>query len=85
MGEATIASTDPLAVRVGELRPLRGAVELAERVRKAGYQVRVAAQRHDRGAYVVRHGRFATREQAEARGRELARLRVPAAQVVEVR
>jgi uncharacterized protein involved in exopolysaccharide biosynthesis/Mrp family chromosome partitioning ATPase len=85
LGEARIASADPLVVRVGEPRPLRSAVELAERVRKAGHQVRVAAQRQDRSAYTIRHGRFATRDEAEARSRELARLRLPAAQVVEVR
>jgi hypothetical protein len=85
LGEARIVSADPLVVRVGEPRPLRSAVELAERVRKAGHQVRVAAQRRDRGAYTIRHGRFATRDEAEARSRELARLRLPAAQVVEVR
>jgi uncharacterized protein involved in exopolysaccharide biosynthesis/Mrp family chromosome partitioning ATPase len=86
IGDAVIASTDPLAVRVGELRPLRGAVELAERVRRAGHQVRVAAQQQNDGiAYVIRHGSFATRDEAEARSRELARLKVPAAQVVQVR
>jgi polysaccharide biosynthesis transport protein len=85
MGEAIVASTDPLVVRVGELRPLRGAVQLAERVRKAGYQVRVAAQPNDRVAYIIRHGSFATRDEAEARSRDLARLSVPAAQVVQVR
>jgi hypothetical protein len=85
LGEARIASADPLVVRVGEPRPLRGAVELAERVREAGHQVRVAAERQDRGAYTIRHGRFATRDEAEARSRELAGLRLPAAQVVEVR
>jgi hypothetical protein len=85
IGEARIVAGDPLVLRVGELRPLRGAVELAERVRRAGYHVRVAAQRGDGRAYVVRHGTFATRDAAEARGRELARLRVPAAQVVQVR
>jgi cell division protein FtsN len=84
VAEATVASTDPLVVRVGDLRPLRGAVELAERVRQAGYRVRVAAQDSGRVAYVVRHGRFATRDEAEARSRELARLGVPAAQVVQV-
>jgi len=84
IGEATIVATDPLVVRVGELRPLRGAVALAERVRKAGYRVRVAAQSTDKIEYVIRHGRFASREEAEARRRELARLSVPAAQVVPV-
>ena len=60
------------------------AVALAERVRKAGYHVRLAAQRGERAAYVIRHGRFATRDEAEARIRELARLGVSSAQVVQV-
>jgi cell division septation protein DedD len=85
LGEAVIASTDPVVLRVGDPRPLRGAVELAERVRKAGHQVRVAAQASERVAYLIRHGSFATREEAEARSRELSRLGVPAAQVVQVR
>jgi succinoglycan biosynthesis transport protein ExoP len=85
IGEGAIVSTDPVVVRVGDLHPLRGAVALAERVRKAGYQVRVAAQPNDKVAFVIRHGSFATREEAEARSRELARLSVPAAQVVPVR
>jgi hypothetical protein len=74
-----------VAVRVGEPRPLRGAVELADRLRKAGYRVRVAAQAGEGVAYVIRHGSFATRDEAEARHRELARLSVPSAQVVSVR
>src|SRR5688500_14684438 len=85
ISEATIVSTEPVVVRVGDLHPLRGAVALAERVRKAGYQVRVAAQPNDKVAFLIRHGSFATREEAEARSRELARLSVPAAQVVPVR
>jgi len=85
LGEASITSTEPVVVRVAEPRPLRGAVELADRLRKAGYRVRVAAQSGERVAYVIRHGSFATRDEAEARGRELARLNVPSAQVVPVR
>jgi polysaccharide biosynthesis transport protein len=85
IGEATVISADPVVVRVGELHPLRGAVALAERVRKAGYRVRVSAQSTDKVEYVIRHGSFASREEAEARSRELARLSVPAAQVVPVR
>src|SRR5204863_191143 len=38
LGEAVIVSTDPLVLRVGGPLPLRGAVELAERVRAAGHQ-----------------------------------------------
>ena len=85
IGEAAMTSTDPVGVRVGDPRPLRGAVELAERLRKAGYRVRVAAQPTERAAYVIRHGNFATRDEAEARHRELTRLSVPSAQVVPVR
>jgi cell division protein FtsN len=85
LGEASITSTDPVVVRVAEPRPLRGAVELADRLRKAGYRVRVAAQPGERVGYVIRHGSFATRDEAEARNRELARLNVPSAQVVPVR
>jgi succinoglycan biosynthesis transport protein ExoP len=85
IGESTVVSTEPVVVRVGELHALRGAVALAERVRKAGYRVRVAAQSTDKVEYVIRHGSFASREEAEARSRELARLSVPAAQVVPVR
>jgi hypothetical protein len=85
IGEGTVVSTEPLVVRVGEPRPLRGAVELAERVRKAGHHVRVAAQPSPRGAFMIRHGTFATRDEAETRSRELARLSVPPAQVVQVR
>jgi hypothetical protein len=47
--------------------------------------VRVAAQPSEGVAYVIRHGSFATRDEAEARHRELARLSVPSAQVVSVR
>jgi hypothetical protein len=84
LGEATVISTNPVVVRVGDPRPLRGAVELAERLRKAGHHVRVAAQPNDRVAYMIRHGSFATRQEAEARSRQLGRLDVPAAQVVAV-
>jgi len=85
LAEATVVSTEPLVVRVGDPKPLRGAVELAERARKAGYRVRVTSQPGPRAGYTVRHGSFATRDEAEARSRELARLSVPAAQVVQVR
>jgi hypothetical protein len=47
--------------------------------------VRVAAQPGVRGAFMIRHGTFATRDEAETRSRELDRLSVPPAQVVQVR
>jgi hypothetical protein len=85
IGDAVVVSSEPPVVRVGEPKPLRGAVQLAERVRQAGYRVRVAAQPAPNAQFTVRHGSFATRDEAEAKGRELARLSVPAAQVVQVR
>ncbi|HEV8321704.1 MAG TPA: polysaccharide biosynthesis tyrosine autokinase, partial [Myxococcota bacterium] len=44
LGEGVMLGTEPITVRVGEPLPLRGAIELAERLRAAGHQVRVAAQ-----------------------------------------
>ncbi|HEV8584865.1 MAG TPA: polysaccharide biosynthesis tyrosine autokinase [Methylomirabilota bacterium] len=85
LGEATVVGTDPLVLRVGPPLPLRGAVELAERVRAAGHQVRVAAQPGAAAALVVRHGSFASREEAEAARKALTALDLPAHQVVQVR
>jgi hypothetical protein len=85
LGEAVVVSAEPVVVRVGTPLPLRGAVELAERVRAAGHQVRVAAQPGAASALVVRHGSFASREEAEARRTELGSLDLPAPQVVQVR
>jgi len=85
IGEAAIVSTDPVVLRVGAPLPLRGAVELAERVRAAGHQVRIAAQPGEAVAFIVRHGAFASREEAEVKRRELGQLDLPANQVVQVR
>jgi hypothetical protein len=85
LGEAVVVSTDPVALRVGPALPLRGSVELAERVRAAGHQVRVAAQPGEASAFMIRHGNFASRGEAEAKRRELAPLDLPAHQVVQVR
>jgi polysaccharide biosynthesis transport protein len=85
VGEATVLGTDSPSVRVGDPVPLRGAVELAERVRAAGYQVRVAAQAGEAVTFVIRHGNFPSHEEAEAKGRELSRFSLPGSQVVQVR
>jgi cell division ATPase FtsA len=85
LGDAAVISTDPVVVRVGGPLPLRGAVELAERVRAAGYQVRIAAQAGGAPVLIVRHGAFASREEAEARRRELGQLDLPASQIISVR
>ncbi|HEV8614935.1 MAG TPA: polysaccharide biosynthesis tyrosine autokinase, partial [Methylomirabilota bacterium] len=84
LGEGVMLGTEPISVRVGEPLPLRGAIELAERLRAAGHQVRVAAQPGDAVAFIIRHGSFTSRDDAEARGRELAQQRLPN-QVVQVR
>jgi succinoglycan biosynthesis transport protein ExoP len=75
---------EPLSVRVGAPLPLRGAVQLAERIRAAGHQVRVAAQPGEAATFTIRHGNFATSEEAQAKSQELARLGL-ANQVVRVK
>jgi len=83
-GEAVLLRPDPPVVRVGEPLPLRRAVELAERLRAGGHQVRVAAQPGEGTAFTVRHGSFPSKPEADARAEELGRLGVTA-QVVQVR
>ncbi len=65
---------DSITVRVGEPMLLRAAVELAEGLRAKGHQVRVAAQSGEAQTFVIRHGNFASRGEAEARAAELGRL-----------
>jgi len=74
----------PLSVRVGEPLALRGAVQLAERLRAQGHQVRVAAQSGEAVAYVIRHGNFTSRSDATARADELIKMGLPN-RVVRVR
>jgi cell division protein FtsN len=77
-GDATVVGrSEPLAVRVGEPLPLRGAVQLAEKLRAGGHQVRVAAEGGDAITYVIRHGNFGSREEAEAKSEDLIRLGLP--------
>jgi hypothetical protein len=84
LGEATVVRQDPPVVRVAEPLPLRRAVELAERVRAKGHQVRVAAQPGETMVYTIRHGNFPSKMDADARAEELSR-RGLAPQVVQVR
>jgi hypothetical protein len=85
IGDAVVVGADPIVLRVGAPQPLRGAVALAERVRAAGHQVRIAAHAGQAPVLIVRHGAFASREAAEARRRELGQLDLPANQIVPVR
>jgi capsular exopolysaccharide synthesis family protein len=71
VGEFVPAEDELRGVRAAMLLPLRGAVELAERLRERGYQVRVRAQPGRAVSFVIRHGDFATRREAEARRRQL--------------
>ncbi|PYN27305.1 MAG: hypothetical protein DMD99_02850 [Candidatus Rokuibacteriota bacterium] len=69
-----IGEREPLSVQVGLPLPLRGAVQTAERLRTSGHQVRVAVQPGEAVTFAIRHGNFATSQEAEAKGRELIRL-----------
>jgi len=84
VGEFVPAENEPQGVRAAPLLPLRAAVELAEGLRGRGYQVRVRAQPGKAVTFVVRHGNFATRQEAEARSRQLDALGVSSS-VIESR
>jgi cell division septation protein DedD len=74
-GEGTVVvEGETLRVRVGEPVALRGAVQLAERLRARGHAVRIAVQPGEAVVFIVRHGTFASREEAEVKGEALARL-----------
>ncbi len=72
-----LGTSQPLSVRVGELMVLRGAVQLAERLRARGHQIRIAVQPGEAVTFVIRHGHFTSRDEAEDRGQELTRLGLP--------
>ena len=73
-----------VTVRVGPPAPLRTAVQLAEKLRAAGYDARVATESTRAGQVSLRHGNFASRAEAEAVSREVSRLGVPN-EVIQVR
>jgi cell division septation protein DedD len=66
-----VSAKDGMALRVGEPMLLRSAVSLAENLRGKGHQVRVSALPGDAQTFVIRHGNFASRQDAEATGAEL--------------
>jgi capsular exopolysaccharide synthesis family protein len=68
-----VGGRPPLAVRVGDVQLLRGAVQIAERLRALGHHVRLASQPGDAVSYVIRHGSFTSRGEAEEQVAELAR------------
>ena len=73
-----------VTVRVGGPMPLRTAVQLAEKLRAGGYDARVVTEATHAGQVSLRHGNFASRPEAEAASREVARLGVPN-EVIQVR
>jgi len=73
-----------VTIRVGPPVPLRTAVQLAEKLRAAGYDARVATEPTRAGQVSLRHGNFASRAEAEEASREVARLGVPN-EVIQVR
>ena len=78
-----VGRTD-VTIRVGPPVPLRTAVQLAEKLRAAGYDARVATEPTRAGQVSLRHGNFASRAEAEEASREVARLGVPN-EVIQVR
>ncbi|HWP75163.1 MAG TPA: SPOR domain-containing protein [Methylomirabilota bacterium] len=73
-----------VTVRVGTPTPLRTAVQLAEKLRGAGYDARVATEPTRAGQVSLRHGNFASRAEADEASREVARLGVPN-EVIQIR
>jgi cell division septation protein DedD len=69
---------------VGPPTPLRTAVQLAEKLRGAGYDARVATEQGRSGQVSLRHGNFASRSEADVASREISRLGVPN-EVIQVR
>lgn len=72
-----LETSQALNVRVGDPLLLRAAVQLAENLRAKGHPIRVATQPGEAQTFVLRHGNFVSRDEAEARGGELARLGLP--------
>jgi cell division protein FtsN len=83
-GEVGPAETPAGSIRVAQDLPLRSAVKLAERLRAAGYGVRILAEAAKAARITLRHGNFASLDEAESVRRELSRLGVPT-DVVQVR
>ncbi len=80
-----VGSGDDLSIRVGELTPLRTAVQVAEKLRASGHQVRVAVQPGEALNLAIRHGNFASEEEAGARSRDLSQKGLSGHRVVRVK
>ena len=72
------------SVHAGTALARRSAELVARRLRANGYPVRVVAEPGTAATFVLRHGTFSTRQEAEQTGRALERLGLPN-QVVQLR
>jgi DedD protein len=79
-----LAVRDSLVVRVAQALPLRTAVQTAEQLRAAGHEANVSGEASRAGQITLRHGNFATQQEAEAVSRDIARLGVPN-EVIKIR
>ena len=79
-----LGGSDGVAVRVAQAMPLRLAVKVAERLRAAGHEARVAVDAATAEQVTLRHGNFSSRREAEAVSQEVSWLGVPN-EVVQVR
>lgn len=70
--EGAAVGGDGSAVRAGDPLPVHAAVQLAERLRAQGHHVRIAAHPGKAEAFIVRHGNFASWEDAEGAAADLA-------------
>jgi hypothetical protein len=68
-----VGSGENLSIRVGELVPLRTAVQVADKLRASGQKVRVAVQPGEAVSLTIRHGNFASEEEARARSQDLVK------------
>ena len=80
-----VGSGDNLSIRVGELTPLRTAVQVAEKLRASGHQVRVAVQPGEALNLAIRHGNFSSEEEARAGSRDLSQKGLSGHRVVRVK
>jgi hypothetical protein len=72
-----LARPEGIAVRVAQALPLRLAVRIAERLRAAGHAARLTAEPGRPVHITLRHGNYASRQEAGAASDEVARLGVP--------
>jgi hypothetical protein len=81
---AIIDQREGPTIRIAQGVPLRIAVRVAERLRSAGRDPRVVAEKTRVDQIMLRHGYFSSKEEAESVAREIAHLGM-APEVVQIR